>query len=390
MKNTILTINAGSSSIKFALFRDNEVPSQLIRGKIDRIGLPGAVLEYIDETGVLTRNEIPVSDTEEAISILHSFLDEHIDFDRLSAVGHRIVHGMNREAHALVTEGLIAELKEIKTIDQEHLPLEISLMENFQKSYPQLMQVACFDTVFHHNLPAVSRLLPLPRRFEEMGVRRYGFHGLSLAYVMEELKRIDPAKADGKVIVLHLGSGVSVTAIEDGKSTDTSMGFTPTGGMLMGSRSGDLDPGALWYVMKNENLSLDDMSRMVNKESGLIGVSETSSDMYDLLQIESTDSRAKEAIALFCYEAKKRIGSYAVALGGVETIIFTGGMGEKAPLIRARITEGLEFLGVLLDESRNQAGDGVISAVSSTVCVRVMHINEELMIAKITKEFTNK
>jgi len=390
MKSNILTINAGSSSIKFALFSDGEPYAVLLRGKIDRIGLSGSLLEYTDQTGTSTSSEVSVPNAQAAAEVLHTFLQDHVDFDQVKAVGHRIVHGLGRANHELVTPQLISELKAISAIDQEHLPLEISIMETLRQSHPHLIQVACFDTVFHHTLPRVAQLLPLPRRFEAKGVRRYGFHGLSLAYIMQKLRSGDPAGAQGRVIVLHLGSGVSITAIKDGASIDTSMGFTPTGGMVMGSRSGDLGPGALEYIMREENLSFAELNRLVNHESGLLGVSETSSDMYDLLQIEATDVRAKEAIDLFCYEAKKHLGAYAAVLGGVDTVVFTGGMGEKAPLIRSRITDGLGFLGIIVDEARNQAGDERISADSSVVDVKVIPTNEELMMVQITSEMSSQ
>ena len=260
----------------------------------------------------------------------------------------------------------------------------------FAKQHPALPQVACFDTVFHRDMPRVAQLLPLPRRFESKGVRRYGFHGLSLSSIMEGLQSSDPEKAKGRVIIAHLGNGASITAVKEGKSVDTSMGFTPTGGILMSSRTGDIDPGTLLYIMESEGLSRDAINHLINHESGLLGVSETSSDMHDLLGREATDERAREAVALFCYEAKKRIGAYITALGGVETIIFTGGMGENAPLIRARICEGLGFLGITLDLARNDSNEDIISSISTPVCVRVMHTDEELTIAHIIQELIGK
>ena len=359
-------------------------------GKIDRIGLPGSFLVYAKgDSGEVSR-EIPLADFRAAVDTLNTFLGEQVDFNNIVAVGHRIVHGMGRGSHAVVTPELIVELKDISPIDPEHLPLEIAILETFTERHPALVQVACFDTVFHHDMPRVAQLLPLPRRFDAAGVRRYGFHGLSCAYIMDELARLDPTKAMGRVIIAHLGNGASITAIKEGKSVDTSMGFTPTGGILMSSRTGDLDPGALWYIMKSEGLSFESLSHLINHESGLLGISETSSNMYDLLEAQTTDVRAKEAVNLFCYEAKKRIGAYAAAMGGIDTIIFTGGMGENAPRIRTRICAGLEFLGIILDEARDLASEEIISFESAPVCVRVMRTNEELMIARIASELINK
>ena len=386
MGKYILTINGGSSSIKFALYSCNGSFARSLYGSIERIGLIGATLTYVDTAGKKEVREISVADIGTAIETLKSFLMEHVDFNNIVGVGHRVVHGMGRADHAIITGELIAELKETSPIDPEHMPFEIAIIEMFREWQPALVQVACFDTVFHHDMPSVAQMLPLPRRFNAKGVRRYGFHGLSYAYLMEELRRLEPQKAGGRVIIAHLGNGGSITAIKDGKSFDTSMGFTPTGGIPMSSRTGDIDPGALLYIMKTEELSVDTMSNLVNHESGLLGVSEISSDMLDLLECEATDERAREAVDLFCYEAKKRIGAYAAALGGIDTIIFTGGMGENAPSIRTRVCAGLEFLGISLDEARNQNNEEIISPPSASVCVRVMHTNEELMIARIAHE----
>jgi acetate kinase len=258
------------------------------------------------------------------------------------------------------------------------------MAEIFAKQYPD-MQVACFDT-----FRRVAQIIPLPRRFDAKGVRRYGFHGLSCASVMEDLKKNNARKADGNVIIAHLGNGASITAVKAGKSIDTSMGFTPAGGMPMGSRTGDIDPGALLYIMKSEGLSLDATNRLINHESGLVGVSEKSSNMYDLLESEAGDVRAREAVDLFCYEAKKRIGAYVAALGGADILVFTGGMGENAPRIRRRICAGLEFLGIVLNDERNENGEAIISTVGTPVEVRVIHTNEEALIARITHGFIGK
>lgn len=384
MEKYILTINGGSSSIRFALYLCDDTFSRELHGKIDRIGLPGTILEYTNTNNNKEVLDIPNTDFNGAIDLLKTFLSEHTNPANIVAIGHRIVHGMNRTDHALVDSDLIVELKAISPLDPEHMPFEIALLEMFAEWQPSITQVACFDTVFHRDMPRVAQVLPIPHRFTEKGVRKYGFHGLSCAFIMEELQKKDPEKANGKVIIAHLGNGASITAVKDGKSVDTSMGFTPTGGVPMSSRTGDIDPGALLYIMKKEGLSTDDMSNLVNHESGLLGVSETSSNMYDLLEAEASDLRAHDAVEMFCYEAKKRIGAYSTVLGGIDTIVFTGGMGENAPRIRKRICAGLEFLGITVDEVRNQDGGDIISSVDSSVCVRVIRTNEELMIARIT------
>jgi acetate kinase len=282
-----------------------------------------------------------------------------------------------------VTPELLDELRRITPYDPEHLPLEIELMEAFRQRHPALPQVACFDTAFHRTMPRVASLLPIPRRYEAAGVRRYGFHGLSYEFLMEELARLgDPAATKGRVILAHLGNGASLAAVRDGKSIDTSMGFTPTAGLVMSSRSGDLDPGLVSYLARTEQMSATQFQEMVNNASGLLGVSETSSDMRDLLDRESQDVRAADAVALFCYQARKWIGAFTAALGGLDTLVFAGGIGENAPTVRARICNGLEFLGIEIEEKRNATNAGVISADGSRVAVRVMHTDEEVMIAK--------
>jgi len=283
----------------------------------------------------------------------------------------------------IVTPDLLEELHRISPYDPDHLPREIELIEAFRQRHPKLPQLACFDTAFHQTMPRVAKLLPIPRRFDAKGVQRYGFHGLSYAYLVEELARLgDPAAAKGNVILAHLGNGASLAAVRDGKSMDTSMGFTPTAGLVMSTRSGDLDPGLAPYLARTERMTTQQFYEMVNHKSGLLGISETSSDMRDLCAIEATDVRAAEAVALFCYQAKKWIGSFAAALGGLDTLVFAGGIGENAPPVRARICEGLNFLGVEIDGQANSTNAPVISTNSSRVRVRVIHTDEELMIAR--------
>jgi acetate kinase len=282
-----------------------------------------------------------------------------------------------------ITQELLNKLHRISPYDTDHLPAEIELIEALQQRYPNLPQVACFDTAFHSTMPRVARILSIPRRFDSIGIQRYGFHGLSYAYLMEELARVAGVKAaQGRVILAHLGNGVSLTAVHGGKSIDTSMGFTPTSGLPMSTRPGDLDPGVAWYLMQAENLTPKEFNNLINHESGLLGISETSSDMRDLLNRETQDVRAAEAVKLFCYQVKKWIGAFAAVLGGVETLVFSGGIGENAPEVRARICDGLGFLGIELEEKQNSANDGVISTAASRVAVRVIRTDEELMIAK--------
>ena len=310
-------------------------------------------------------------------------LESNPVFASVQAVGHRVVHGMRHAEPERVTAGLLDELHRITPYDPDHLPLEIELMETIRRRHPDLPQVACFDTAFHRTMPRVARQLPIPRRYEAKGLERYGFHGLSYAYLMEELARLgDPAAKTGRVILAHLGSGASMAAVRDGHSMDTSMGFTPTSGLVMSTRSGDLDPGLAPYLSRAEQMSTKRFYVMINHQSGLLGVSEISGDLRDLLAQESDDVRAAEAVALFCYQAKMWIGSFAAALGGLDTLVFAGGIGENAPLIRERICDGLGFLGIELDVKRNAENATLISQAAGRVKVRVIRTDEELMIAK--------
>ena len=381
----ILTINGGSSSIKFALYQTGEPLKKSFHGNVDRIGLSGTNLAFSDVTGKQNGSLIlESSDTRSAANFLIDWLEKQIDFTLINGVGHRVVFGMKHTKPELITAELLSELHRISPYDTDHLPAEIELIEVLRQRYPEIPQVACFDTAFHRTMPRVAALLPIPRRFDGKGIQRYGFHGLSYAFIIEELARVAGTKAArGRVILAHLGSGASLAAVRDGKSIDTSMGFTPAGGLTMGTRPGDLDPGVAWYMMQSENLTPKQFNDIINHESGLLGVSETSSDMRDLLVHETRDVRAAEAVALFCYQAKKWIGAFTAALGGLDTLVFAGGIGENCPIIRSRICDGLEFLGIKLEEKKNAANEGVISGTASHVAVRVIRTDEEQMIAHL-------
>jgi acetate kinase len=380
----LLTINGGSSSIKFALYKVGEPLKRGLHGKVDRIGLSGTNLTFTDLDGKPQPSlALTAADHKSAANFLIDWLQKRTGFESVQAVGHRVVHGMKHTAPEVVTQELLDELHRIRPYDPEHLPREIELIEAFRQRHPQLPQLACFDTAFHRDMPRVAKLLPIPRRFDAKGIQRYGFHGLSYAYLMEELAHLgDPAATQGRVILAHLGNGASMAAVRDGKSLDTSMGFTPTAGLVMSTRSGDLDPGLAPYLARTEQMTTSQFYKMVNHESGLLGVSETSSDMRDLLDHEKQDVRAAEAVALFCYQAKKWIGSFAAALGGLDTLVFAGGIGENASVVRARICEGLNFLGIELNASRNAETAAVISTQTSRATVRVIRTDEELMIAR--------
>jgi acetate kinase len=390
-QTSILSINSGSSSIKFALFHIEKSLICMLHGKIDRIGLQDSNLTFIVEKGNHKEIiKIKPSKDQSTANFLIDKLEKQVDFSMIRGIGHRVVFGMKHTEPELITQELLNELHRIIPYDSDHLPAEIELIEAFNQRHPELPQVACFDTAFHSTMPGVAKLLPIPRRFYKNGIQRYGFHGLSYAYLMLELSRITGKRAaNSRIILAHLGNGASLAAVHKGKSVDTSMGFTPAGGMMMGTRPGDLDPGVAWYMMKSENLTPKQFNNLINHESGLLGVSETSSDMHDLLTNESDDIRAAEAVALFCYQAKKWIGAYTAVLGGLDTLVFAGGIGENCPVIRSRICEGLGFLGITLEEKQNRKNAPIISKEKESVAVRVIHTDEEWMIAKTVNMILN-
>ena len=384
-KPHVLAVNVGSSSIKFALFEVGDSYRRMLHGGIDAIGSPQAVLQVkcLNEADNYSR-PLAVATHAGAIDAFMDWVEAENTFGPLAAVGHRVVHGgPNYSQPVQITSQVIEELHRLSPFDPEHLPAEILLIEAFRSRLPHVTQVACFDTAFHHDLPRVAQILPIPRRYEAQGIRRYGFHGLSYAFLMEELARqAGPQASQGRVILAHLGNGASLAAVHRGQPIDTSMSFTPTAGVPMSTRSGDLDPAVAWYLARTEGMTPEQFNTMVNSQSGLLGVSETSSDMRDLLKHEANDIRAAEAVSLFCYQIKKWTGSFAAALGGLDTLVFAGGIGENAPIIRARICEGLGFLVIELDESSNTNSAAVISTDGSPATVRVIRTNEEISIAR--------
>lgn len=380
----ILAVNAGSSSIKFALY-DLAAPGiPILRGKLDQVGPTRAAFSWQTSDGETDHCNLQLNVDGLAPHFL-DWLTRRPETASVTGIGHRIVHGMTRTAPARVTAALIEELRALSSYASEHGPREIELIEAFRARYPGLPQVTCFDTEFHRDLRPPASLLPIPRRYAAKGVRRYGFHGLSYAYLLDELAHVAGRDASrGRVILAHLGNGASMAATHGGRSIDTTMAFTPAAGLAMSTRTGDLDPGLVSFLARTEQMTVAQFHRMVNHESGLIGLSETSSDMRELLAQESRDNRAAEAVLLFCYQAKKWIGALAAALGGLETLVFSAGIGERSAPVRARICEGLEFLGIELHDARNVENAAVISSDASRVAIRVIPTNEELMIARLT------
>ncbi len=376
-KTSLLTLNGGSSSIKFALY--SAAGEKLSGGKVERIGTPQARLLYRQDE----HHEEQSLGSADSIDALLQFIDRRVGWAAIDAVSHRVVHGLHHTQPERVTPALIAYLHSIRAYDPDHLPMEIALMDRLQQRYPHLPQVACFDTAFHHTLPRRAAQLPLPRRFEAEGLRRYGFHGLSYQYLLEELTQAGEARP--RMILAHLGSGASLAAVRDGLSIDTSMGFTPTGGLVMGTRPGDLDPGVAWYLMRSAKLTPAQFLHLTNQECGLLGVSESSSDMRDLLAREAEDTRCAEAVELFCYQTRKWIGAFAAALEGLDLLVFSGGIGENSAEARRRICSGLEFLGVELDPARNDAHARRISTVTARVPVYVIPTDEESVLARTAR-----
>ncbi len=382
----ILALNAGSSSIKFSLYRAGEGERLLFTGSLDRIGRPGGRFTVRDGSGQELVNEsVGHEDHEKACAHVFSWILSQ-SHEAPDAVGHRIVHGgPDFTAPVILSSQILDSLGELSPYAPEHLPPAIGAVRHVWKVFPGMLQVACFDTSFHASMPSVSRFYPLPDEVRMQGVIRYGFHGLSYEYLMGELERqAGKDAARGRIILAHLGHGASMAAVKEGHSFDTSMGFSPAGGLVMSTRTGDLDPGVILFMLLRDRMEPGEIKEMVNLRSGLLGVSGTSDDMRELLAIEKEDSRAREAVDIFCYRAKQCIGSYAAAMGGLDTVVFSGGIGTHAPEIRSRIAEGLGFIGIGIDAELNFASAPVISPDRTKVTVRVIETNEEVVIVRHT------
>jgi acetate kinase len=385
VETSILAINGGSSSLKFAVFALADPARRQFSGRVERVGRGEARLVVTGADGARWE-DAPVEAPDQAAAAQRVIerLEQALGLAQVAAIGHRIVHGGSRfVAPETVAPAMLDELRRISPFDPEHLPGEIALIEEFARALPGVVQVACFDTAFHRDLLRAARIVPIPRRYEALGVRRYGFHGLSYAYLMEELAQVaGPEPARGRVVLAHLGSGSSLAAVREGRCLDTSMGFTPASGLVMGTRCGDIDAALPWFLAAAEGMTTAQFHQMATHESGLLGVSGTSGDLRDLLARRDADPRAAEAIDLFCYHVKRWIGGFAATLGGLDTLVFAGGIGENAPVVRREVCSGLGFLGISLDNERNEAGSSLISADSSPAAVRVIRTDEEAMIAR--------
>ncbi|MDK9724262.1 MAG: acetate/propionate family kinase [Sterolibacteriaceae bacterium MAG5] len=390
MSNAILTLNAGSSSIKFALFAvASPMPSQPeLVGQIDGIGAKPH-LKAKDRNGqALDDVDLPLTSDGQhhaALEFLVDWLHRHEAGWRIVGVGHRVVHGAERYSQPVQLDAAaIAELKTFIPLAPLHQPHNLDGIEALRAALPDVPQVACFDTAFHRTQPAVAQLFALPRRITAQGVRRYGFHGLSYEYIADVLPEHLGAKADGRVVVAHLGNGASMCAMRQRRSTATTMGFTAVEGLMMGTRTGSLDPGVLLYLMDYHGMDAKALTKLLYKESGLLGVSGVSQDMRELLASEKPE--AQEAVELFCYRIVREIGSLAAALGGLDALVFTGGIGEHAGPVRERVCTALAWLGIAFDAAANAADAKRISRPDSGVDVLVLPTNEEWMIARHTAE----
>jgi acetate kinase len=383
----LLILNSGSSSIKFALFSESDLSLPLLQGTLSGLGDVTA-FDARDNRGNPFPGEVPrFEDHTAALAWLFDWLKTHQD-GPLAAAGHRVVHGGNRFADpALVTPQVYADLEKLIPLAPLHQPHNLAAIRALMILQPRLPQVACFDTAFHRTQDPLAQRFALPDDITAGGVQRYGFHGLSYEHIAGVLPYHLGARADGRVIVAHLGNGASLCAMRDRKSIATTMGFTALDGLVMGTRCGAIDPGVLLYLMREKRMSADAIEDLLYRRSGLLGVSGISSDMRALLA--SSSPRANEAIDLFCYRATREIGSLVAALGGLDVLVFTAGIGERSSAVRARLCERLAWLGAAIDESANQANQAVISQASSALTVCVIPTNEEAVIARHTAVVIN-
>src|SRR6478672_8989805 len=382
MEKTILCLNGGSSSLKFAIYRFSDAAEEKIfSGAVEAIGEDSGKVWLRSGDKALQETSGKFPDHTTAVETMFAALQKQ-GVERLEAAGHRIVHGGPKFiAPQLIDEKLKAGLKELVPFAPLHLPSQVAMIEAVAAHFPDLPQVACFDTAFHSRMPEVAQRFALPGKLWEQGIKRYGFHGLSYEYVVGKLG----ADLGKRAVIAHLGNGSSMVALRDGASIDISMGLTPTGGFMMGTRSGDLDPGVLLHLLK-AGYSADQLEKLLDHQAGLLGVSGQSSDMKALLQKSQTDNAARMAVQMFAYQVRKFIGAYAAVLNGLDTLVFTGGIGERAAEVRAEICSGLEYLGVALDTEANGRNAGVISLPGTKCTVRVLRTDEDLMIARHTRE----
>ena len=382
-KNYFIVINAGSSSIKFALYKIENLLIEVIVGSVKDINTNACLFSY---TNFISKEEVnhhlKLNQYKDVATYLYDWLRSLPYYSSVIAIGHRIVHGLQYTSAKIITPFLLNKLKKHIAFSPLHLPTQIMLIQLFAKQKTLIIQIACFDTAFHSSMPLVAKLLPIPKKYFSMGIQRYGYHGISYQYLLLQLVKLEGKKvAKGKIIMAHLGNGASITAVHNGKSVDTSMGFSPTSGLMMGTRTGDIDPSILTYLLQNKICTIEELSEIINNQSGLLGVAETTSNMQQIIKIKNKDSKAADAFNLFCYQTKKYIGAYAAVLNGLDTLIFTGGIGEQAAEVRSTICEGLNYIGVEIDVQKNKKNEAIISTKNSFVKIHIIPTNEQYMLA---------
>lgn len=385
----VLVINSGSSSVKFALFDlSADEPDRMCSGVLERIGLDSGRFKARDMDGSpLIDEPEDIPNHVVALDVLLAWIEQQTIGAELVGVGHRVVHGgPDCDCALRVTPALEAHLKRLVPLAPLHLPHNLAGIAAIRLRRPDIVQVASFDTAFHHGMPGIAKLTGLPKKFAEDGIRRYGFHGLSYEYVVENVRRHDgPKAADGRLIIAHLGNGASMAAIRFGRSVETSMGFSTLAGLPMGTRSGDLDPGVLLHLLIQQKMPPEALQHLLYEQSGLLGLSGLSRNMSDLLQ-QPSNPAAGEAIDYFCHHARRHLAGLTASLGGLDRVVFTGGIGANSPEIRARICEGLDYLGLVIHEKRNAQQERVISAPDSPVQIEAFQTDEELVIARHTRD----
>jgi len=386
---SILTVNCGSSSLKFSLYEAGSLQMQCC-GAVGDIGEDRAYFEVRNrENELIEKTRAPCRTPADAVKAVISWLGSNRARFTIAAIGHRLVQGGPVHRHPeIVTQELLSTLNSFFYLAPNHLPDEVQAIRSFQSAFADIPQIACFDTGFHRRMPVLTKNYPLPAVYQRKGLMRYGFHGLSYEYILQKLLAEDPLIARQKVIIAHLGNGASMAAVKNGTSVDTTMGLSPIGGLVMGTRSGDLDPGVLLFLLNQGNMPLEKLDELLSKRSGLKAIA-GSGDMQELLQLEPNSPKAAAAIAAFCYYAKKFIGALAAGMGGVDLLVFTGGIGENSALIRQRICQNLDFMGITMDEISNQASREIISSQTSRVVIKMLKTDEEKMIAQHTQELLN-
>ncbi|QES88024.1 acetate/propionate family kinase [Rhizosphaericola mali] len=356
-RDCVLIINNGSSSIKFAVYT---LSLKIVyTGMVSGIGGEDMRLKIKDALGTTTEKPLNSHELKDAANNIIDWLESALSIAQIHAVGHRIVHGMQHMQPEIITDALISELESYSWYDPDHIVGELILIRTIATRCPGLKQVACFDTSFHASMPRIARLFPIPRHYAEAGIIRYGFHGISFTYILQKIQALitDTHVQANKMIFAHLGSGSSLVAVKEGKSIDTTMGFTPAGGCMMGTRSRDLDPGVVWHIMQHNHLSVEELNHVINHQSGLLGISGTSFDMEKLLAQEKyEDLQAGEAVDMYCYSVKKWLGALAAVLNGMDILIFTGGIGENSAEVRKRICADMGYMGIKLDGAKNERG----------------------------------